>query len=438
MQHLRIVGVGDEENQNQLILSDDEGNEYSLPVDDALRSAAGRAARQSASAEDSSAPLSPREIQARLRAGASVDQVVEESGLDPRHVQRYAGPVQAERSYIAQRARSTEVAAASTAEHHRLAFGDAPASLEAMVKVRLRALEVELKTVSWDAWRREDGRWQVECWFDVGSSESHGDGVGLQPPAEWTFTAETRQLTAANRWAESLNTLPLPGKSRRRGSSRHLAAVDAPFDVDAAHSPAPDRDRGAGAARQNQNPATARPAAETPAQSPQTPAEGSSEEGAAEGGEHEHLLDVLRARRGQRLGTDEESDEKLALMLTREEQSADAAPEPRLRAVEAQTHEPDSDPDEQLTGPVPGLEDGGVSADRSEDGDEQSAPGTDAWGFSYEEGVEEAEEPPADQAPEQKEPEQQDQDPEPRHRKRSSSRRPSMPKWDDILFGGKD
>ena len=434
MQHLRIVGVGDEENQNQLILSDDQGNEFSLPVDDALRSAVGRAARHSSPAEDSSAPLSPREIQARLRAGASVDQVVEDSGLDPKHVQRYAGPVQAERSYIAQRARSTEVAPASTAEHHRLAFGDAPASLEAMVKVRLRAMEVELKTVSWDAWRREDGRWQVECWFDAGSSDTHGTGIGLQPPAEWTFNAETRHLTAVNRWAESLSTLPLPGTSRKRGTSRHLAAVDAPFDVDAEHSPASGRGRGARPVRET--PAPARPAAQTPARTPQTPDEGGSEQTGSEGGEHEHLLDVLRARRGQRLGTDEESDEKLALMLTREE-PADTAPEPRLRAVEPEHPEAQVEQDEQLTGPVPGLEDGGTSADRSEDSDEQNAPGTDAWGFSYEEGAEETEGPAGDESAEQGAGEQ-DQVPEPRHRKRSSSRRPSMPKWDDILFGGKD
>lgn len=442
MQHLRIVGVGDEENRNQLILSDDDGNEYSLPVDDALRSAAGRAARQSSSSDDSPAPLSPREIQARLRAGDSVAQVVEDSGLDHKHVERYAGPVQAERSYIAQRARSTEVAAASTAEHHRLAFGDAPASLEAMVKVRLRAMEVELKTVSWDAWRREDGRWTVECWFDAGSSETHGAGIGLQPPAEWTFIAESRQLTAANRWAESLSSLPLPGKSRRRGSSRHLAAVDAPFDVDAEHSPSAARDRARSAhesaQREPQQPQRRHDAARRAAAEASQNTEPQPSGDGAEGGEHEDLLDVLRARRGQRLGADEESDEKLALMLTRDEQGEGDPVEPRLRPVVAPEQEPGADPDEQFTGPIPGLEDSGVSADRSEDSEEQDAAGTDAWGFSYEDGGEETEEPSPEEAPEQKEPEQREEAPEPRHRKRSSSRRPSMPKWDDILFGGKD
>ncbi len=429
MQHLRIVGVGDEENQNQLILSDDDGNEFSLPVDDALRAAVGRAGRPSSSDGGSPTPLSPREIQARLRAGASVDQVVEESGLDAAHVQRYAGPVQAERSYIAQRARSTEVAAVSTAEHHRLAFGDAPATLEAMVKVRLRAMEVELRSVSWDAWRREDGRWQVECWFDVGSSETHGAGIGLKPPAEWTFVAETRQLTAANRWAESLSSLPAPSNGRRR-SSRHLAPVDAPFDVDAEDAPAPARGRsrtprGAGGGRAER--------ASRTAETPQTPAEPVQGETPAEGGEHEDLLDILRARRGQRLGTDEESDEKLALMLTRDE-TAGPAPEPKLRAVEAGEPEDDA---EQLTGPIPGLEHSGLPAQQEP---EEEPTGTDAWGFSYEDSAEENEDAAEarSRSTEQGDSGRSEDAPEPRHRKRSSSRRPSMPKWDDILFGGKD
>lgn len=441
MQHLRIVGVADEESKNQLILSDDDGNEFSLPVDDALRSAVGRAGRPGSSQDSTPTPLSPREIQARLRAGASVDQVVEESGLEAKHVERYAGPVHAERSYIAQRAQSTEVAAASTAEHHRLAFGDAAATLEAMVKVRLRAMEVDLRSVSWDAWRREDGRWQVECWFDVGSSESHGAGIGLKPPAEWTFVAETRQLAAANRWAESLSSLPLTSSGRRH-SSRHLAAVDAPFDVDAEHPTAPPR-----GGRRTSSPVPADTAdGGHAADSPRTPADPQGEEPPAEGGEHEDLLDILRARRGQRLGTNEESDEKLALMLTRDETS-EPDPEPKLRAVEP-GEAPDSGEkhdhaDEQLTGPIPGLEDSGLP-DREEA--EPAAEGTDAWGFSYEDGTEEAERPSRDsrsrrndsgQADESGRADESEDVTEPRHRKRSS-RRPSMPKWDDILFGGKD
>lgn len=446
MQHLRIVGVGDEENQSQLILSDDDGNEFSLPVDDALRSAVSRAGRPAASSESSSTPLSPREIQARLRAGASVEQVVEESGLEARHVERYAGPVQAERSYIAQRARSTEVAAASTAEHHRLAFGDAPATLEAMAKVRLRAMEVELRSVSWDAWRREDGRWQVECWFDVGSSQTHGAGIGLKPPAEWTFVAETRQLTAANRWAESLSSLPLPSSGRRR-SSRHLAAVDAPFDVDAEHAPSSARGRRSPAGQGTHSLRGAQSSQDTQggetAETPQTPAEPPQDQAPAEGGEHEDLLDILRSRRGQRLGTDEESDEKLALMLTRDE--SPEPPEPRLRAVETgrerrpaqDSPAQDSPAEEQLTGPIPGLQHSG------EPSPADSTEGTDAWGFSYEDGGEENEETP-EETPENPRPQghedQRDtgETSEPRRRRRSSSRRPSMPKWDDILFGGKD
>jgi hypothetical protein len=37
--------------------------------------------------------LTPREIQARIRSGASVSDVVSESGLDASRVEAFAGPV---------------------------------------------------------------------------------------------------------------------------------------------------------------------------------------------------------------------------------------------------------------------------------------------------------------------------------------------------------
>ncbi|WP_044494709.1 septation protein SepH, partial [Nesterenkonia massiliensis] len=163
MQDLRIVGLDEENDPPRLMLSDEAGADYALPVDEALRAAVGRtpgaspsgtAASESATGAAAPKPtLSPREIQARLRAGATIEQVVEASGQSRDHVLRYAGPVADERAYIATRARQTVIAAASTTEHHRVAFGDSPATLEAMVRVRLRAMDVPLSSLSWDAWR---------------------------------------------------------------------------------------------------------------------------------------------------------------------------------------------------------------------------------------------------------------------------------------------
>lgn len=414
MQHLRIVGTQEDDGTTLLILSDDSGAEHALPVDAALRSAVGRPGARPVAPDDGGS-LSPRDIQARLRAGATVEEIIENSGLDPAHVERYAGPVQAERAYIAQRARATEVAAVSSAEQHRLAFGDAPATLEAMVKVRLRAVEVELSTVLWDAWRREDGLWQVICWFDLSSSAQHqADAVGSEPPAEWTYSPAARQLTAQNAWAETLSALPSGSGRKRRGRGR-LAAVDAPFDVEDAQGPAGPAIRSVPSDEQDTSP--------LPGGHHRSADERPTEES------HEDLLDVLRARRGQRLGSDSEADDRLARMLTRDEGADPQSSAPQLRAVEdsQEGHEAETAPD-----------------DGSEDGGEQPADGTDAWGFSYEE-AEETSEPGSDEdsassaqptldentfGGSQERPDQR------RRPRRSSSKKPSLPAWDDILFGG--
>lgn len=368
MQDLRIVGVDAESQTPRLLLSDSSGAEYALTVDQALQTAV--ASAHHPVQEQKTPGLSPRDIQARLRSGASVEQVVADSGLTREHVLRYAGPVADERAFFAARARSTVVAQSSTAEQHRLAFGDAPATLEAMVKVRLRAIGVDLSSLSWDAWRREDGLWAVACDFDARSSETHAASIGQQPPAEWVFDPRAGSVRAANEWAESLSSLPA-APSRSRTGGRRLAAVDEPFNVEKATD---------------------------------SPAEHS-------GTGHEDLLEILRARRGQRLGTDETGDDKLATLLTRDEQPAPAQ--------------------EQNTDTLPGLgkelaDEEPEQASEADTEQKQADDDTDAWGFSYEESSDDSAE-THDDAPEA-----------PPAKKRSSSRRPAMPRWDDILFGGKD
>ncbi|MBO0596038.1 DUF3071 domain-containing protein [Nesterenkonia sp. E16_7] len=515
MQHLRIVGVNDEENMAQLILSDDSGQEFSLPIDEALRHAVTRPPVRPSQPRPATSPLTPREIQARLRAGATVDQVVAASGLTSAHVERYAGPVHAERSYIAQRARTTQVAPASAAEAHRLAFGDEPADLENMVNVRLRAMDVDLSTLSWDSWRREDGLWQVTCVFDVDSSATHGAGIGLKPPAEWSFQPDTRQLRAINRWAESLSalsaTVPTPRKSESEpqgatsGTGRRLSAVDAVFNVEETADP-----RGLGATA---GPAAGRPQPEAGTRGARTsvPRSGARGETAqrgdagargdaarrggtgsrgdsgarGEGHEHEDLLDVLRARRGQRLGADAEADDRLALMLNKQDpQDRDSAatpadpgrtptesedeehstvPIPRLRPVQNRA----ADDTETADSDVAATETRGAEAgegSKGSEGPEESPWGAptadapqgtsesdtgphdgrlDAWGFAYEGEPEDRSadageaavgDAPADRATEPTEPE----DPAEKPRKRTPARRASMPKWDDILFGSKN
>src|SRR5699024_2331263 len=72
---LRLVGVAD--SADELVLSNGDGEEFYLPITDALRNAATRPiGRPSAAAADEAAKeLSPREIQAKLRAGSTIDEL---------------------------------------------------------------------------------------------------------------------------------------------------------------------------------------------------------------------------------------------------------------------------------------------------------------------------------------------------------------------------
>ena len=275
MQDLRLVGVHDD--GEHLLLNGTGGEMFRLPIDEALRLAASRSPAKVAAAA-SPVAMSPRDIQARIRSGATAAEVSELSGIPLAKVQRYEGPVLAERDYVAQQARKIEVASPAPGHDvYRSAFGDNPATLGDMVAHRLNAHGIESSTVEWDSWRRPDGTWTVVARFQTNPG-GHAS-IGEEPPAMWTFSPARKSLQNANRWAQQLSELePLDGPVPAR---RLTAVSDRPFDFET--------DAEAAAART----ASGQP-----------------------GKDSDGLLDMLRSRRGQRLGTDEDGDDALALLLT--------------------------------------------------------------------------------------------------------------------------
>jgi hypothetical protein len=107
--------------------------------------------------------LSPKEIQAKIRAGASVEQVAAASGSDFARIRRFAHPV------LLERARAAELA---TAAHPMLADGPAVLTLLETVSSALVARGLEPDRLSWDAWRNEDSRWTVQLAWKVGRSDN--------------------------------------------------------------------------------------------------------------------------------------------------------------------------------------------------------------------------------------------------------------------------
>ncbi|MDQ6754127.1 MAG: septation protein SepH [Actinomycetota bacterium] len=293
MQDLRLVGVHDD--GEHLLLSGAGGDIFRLRIDEALRVAASRTpARPAAVRPAAEAPrLSPRDIQMQIRSGATAEEVAESSGLPLAHIQRYEGPVLAEREYIARQARNMEISAAvASHDGYRTAFGDNAASLDEMVTHRLGAFGISPSSVVWDAWRRPDGTWTVSADFDAAVAGSAAS-IGESAPAQWTYNPGRKTIRNANRWALQLSELePLDGPVPTR---RLSAVADRPFDFETDAPP--------GGSGDAESPGSVDSDSPDPA-------------GTEHGDEADSLLDMLRARRGQRLGIDDDDDDALATLLT--------------------------------------------------------------------------------------------------------------------------
>lgn len=247
MGELELVGLHDD--GEHLILATPDGQQFRLRIDEPLRAAVRRDRPQleQLRAEQASA-MSPREIQARIRAGATAQEVADSAGLALVAVRRYEGPVIAEREYVAELARDTTV----RHEPGAPTLGD-------LVTDRLAARGVDVATLSWDAAREGSLPWTVLARFEV-ADEPH--------EAQWSFDTSARVLTAADDEARWLSETELDEPVARR----HLAAVrDVVFDVTVA----------AGAA----------------AEPEPTPADRTAA-----------MLDDLRARRGHRQPVEVEED----------------------------------------------------------------------------------------------------------------------------------
>jgi hypothetical protein len=103
--------------------------------------------------------LSPRDIQARIRAGESADDVARITGVPVDRVLRYAGPVLQERAMLAQHARRT-----------RLKNSDRGQAMAEVVDPRLAQHGVDAEKVSWDAYRRDDGTWRIVATWPSGKA----------------------------------------------------------------------------------------------------------------------------------------------------------------------------------------------------------------------------------------------------------------------------
>jgi hypothetical protein len=185
MPELRVVAVSND--GTRLVLKAADSTEYTLPIDERLRAAVrGDRPRLGQIEIEVESHLRPRDIQARIRAGASAEEVAQLAGIPVDRVRRFEGPVLAERAFMAERARKTPV---------RRPGENAGPQLGEAVQERLVLRGADRETIQWDSWRRDDGTWEVLLVYLV-AGEPHS--------ASWTYDPPRRLVQAVDDEARSL------------------------------------------------------------------------------------------------------------------------------------------------------------------------------------------------------------------------------------------
>lgn len=280
MDQLRLVGVhGDGEH---LIVETPDSRRYLLRIDQQVRQAVQHARKKSPSRGAGSVRFGPRDIQARFRAGASVDDIVAESGWEPERVKRYEWPILAERAHMVREACKVKVSGTSPShDGYRSVFEGEPRSLDEVVRRRAADSGIAADSLDWDAWQREDQLWTLQLTFSVDRDDQ--TPVDLSGPAEWVYNPSNQTVRPVNEWARTLCEEP-----------RESGPLGTP-------APAPGRVLSEDAEPEQEHRDTR---------------------------EAEQLLDVLRARRGRRLGADVEEDDRLAEILGRGMGRVETRPRP--------------------------------------------------------------------------------------------------------------
>ena len=297
MQDLRVIGV----ESGALLVASDDGTRYRIPIDEMLQSRL----RQTVTDPGVGPKLSPREIQAHIRSGMSAQDVASITGASLEYIQRFEGPVIAEREFVVQSALDVPV---------RMAGDTDPLSQGKTFGTAIRERLHELGAVGerWASWKEQSSGWIVKLSFTASQ---------IDHDARWQFDPKKHSLLPLNNEAISLSQGEAAGPLMPR-----LRAVDP-----TAHADASRFDSGAFAIDPADSPVPAPIAKPIPI--------GRHEEEPVQGNQTADLLEALRRRRGERESASFDEDDARAAhpstgtirvidvpMPDAEEPSAPAAP----------------------------------------------------------------------------------------------------------------
>lgn len=218
MDELTFLGVDD--SGTHLVVQEASGTQHRLEITSALVAALHQrpGPTPSTTTDTAETTMTPRDVQAMIRAGASAQQVSEMSGWSTDKVSRYEAPILAEREHVAALARAV----------HLPSFGRGPSpTLEKRAKERLVMRGLRPDEAWWDAWRLDGNPWAVSLTFEAGGRERravwHFDVItsALSPQddeARWLSTAEQDGFDSGSA-AQQVDSLQQPEGDD--GRSRH-------------------------------------------------------------------------------------------------------------------------------------------------------------------------------------------------------------------------
>ncbi|MEV8215706.1 septation protein SepH [Leifsonia sp. NPDC077715] len=182
MQDLKVIGV----ENGALVAVGDDGERFRIAVDEALQSKV-RQVRQETPAD---APkLSPREVQAHIRSGMSAEDVAAVTGAPLEYVQRFEGPIIAEREHIVASALSVPVHTTDAVDP--LGEGE---TFGSVIRDRLASLGVAGER--WASWKDSETGWIVKLEFTADT---------IDHDARWSYDARKHALAPLNSEATTLS-----------------------------------------------------------------------------------------------------------------------------------------------------------------------------------------------------------------------------------------
>ena len=181
MHDLSVIGV----EKGALLVTSDDGTHFRVPVDESVQSRL----RQSVPDQGSGRKLAPKEIQAHIRAGMSAQDVAAITGVAVEYIQRFEGPVLAEREFVIQSALAVHVHTAADVDPlgQGKTFGTA---------IRERMHELGGVNERWASWKDADSGWIVKLSFAARE---------IEHDARWQFDPRKHTLAPLNNEAIALS-----------------------------------------------------------------------------------------------------------------------------------------------------------------------------------------------------------------------------------------